>query len=58
MKILGIEFTTKKDLKEQINTLNTAQATLIAQITDLKKTFPLNIGETVYEVILKDDQGK
>lgn len=44
MKIFGINFITKKDLR--------------AELGAMKETFPLIIGQIVYDVALKNDKGR
>ena len=51
MKIFGITFTTKKELKE-IN------ASLMDQLDAMVETFPFELGQTVYDVALKNAQGR
>ena len=51
MKIFGITFTTKKELKA-IN------ISLMDQLDNLLETFPFKLGQTVYDVSLKNAQGR
>lgn len=51
MKIFGITFTTKKELKE-IN------AELMDQLDSMLETFPFRLGQTVYDIALKNAQGR
>lgn len=51
MKIFGITFTTKKELKA-INIV------LQGQLNSLLETFPFKLGQTVYDVSLKNAQGR
>ena len=45
MKIFGIKFTTKKELKANIAELN-------SQMSAMKEVFPFAMGQTVYDVQL------
>ena len=58
MKIFGITFETKKELKEQILDLQMTVKELEGEIAMRDEKYPLEIGETVYDVALKNAQGK
>lgn len=58
MKIFGINFTTKKELKEQVADLMCDVADLIEDLDYLRADFPFNLGEVVYDVALKNDKGR
>ena len=58
MKIFGITFETKKELKEQIFDLQMTVKELEGEITMRDEKYPLELGETVYDVALKNAQGK
>ena len=51
MKLFGINFTTKKELKKTV-------AELAAELKTMKEAFPFTIGQTVYDVALKNTQGR
>lgn len=51
MKIFGITFTTKKELKA-IN------VDLMDQLDTMLEIFPFKLGQTVYDVALKNAQGR
>ena len=51
MKIFGRTFVTKKELKREL-------AQLKIRIGVLEETFPLKIGQVIYDVQLRDDQGR
>lgn len=51
MKIFGIKFTTKKELKANI-------AELTGQMSAMKEIFPFEMGQTVYDVQLRNEQGR
>lgn len=51
MKIFGINFESKKRLKKQI-------ATLMDELDRKIEAFPFDIGQTVYDVALKNAQGR
>lgn len=58
MKIFGITFETKKELKEQILDLQMTVKELEGEIEMRDEKYPLELGETVYDVALKNAQGK
>ena len=58
MKIFGINFVTKKELKEQILDLQMTVKELEGEIDMRDEKYPLELGETVYDVALKNAQGK
>lgn len=51
MKIFGINFTTKKELKTTIDNL-------MDELESKIEVFPFNLGQTVYDVQLKNEKGK
>ncbi len=51
MKIFGIKFTTKKELK-------TKNAELMNELECMLEDFPFKMGQTVYDVALKNDKGR
>lgn len=65
MKIFGINFITKKELKKQLaeqkETILELRCDLEARTADLKclrEIFPLDIGQTVYDVALRNAKGR
>ena len=65
MKIFGINIETKKELKEKISSLilkcNTLDREIDAaddEILCLKHMFPFELGQVVYDIALKNAQGK
>ena len=58
MKIFGINFVTKKELKEQVLDLQMTVKELDGEITMRDEKYPLELGETVYDIALKNAQGK
>ena len=58
MKIFGITFETKKELKEQLLDLQMIVKELEGEIAMRDEKYPLELGETVYDVALKNAQGK
>jgi hypothetical protein len=65
MKIFGINFTTKKELKAQVSTLeadlnsvNEILDSYVKSYTELINMFPYKLGQTVYDVALKNAQGR
>jgi hypothetical protein len=51
MKIFGKEFITKKELRVKVNILEN-------EINEIKNVFPFNIGQTVYDIQLRDENGR
>lgn len=51
MKIFGIEFTTKKEMKNIIYKLE-------CEINTIKDTFPFVLGQTVYDIQFRDENGR
>ncbi len=65
MKIFGINFTTKKDLKkeladkkETILELRCDVEAFGAELACMRKSFPFDMGQTVYDVALRNDKGR
>lgn len=65
MKIFGREFKTRKELKADINRLETDVLVLHAEYTmakyeldAMKSTFPFTFGQTVYDVQLRNENGR
>jgi hypothetical protein len=65
MKIFGINFTTKKELKKQLadqkETILELCADVEARGAELKymrMIFPFDIGQTVYDVALRNEKGR
>lgn len=65
MKIFGINFTTKKDLKkeladkkETILELRCDVEALAAELGCMRASFPFDLGQTVYDVALRNDKGR
>lgn len=58
MKIFGIKFVTKKELKRDIAKLENVIVRLEDMINRMRTMFPFDIGQTVYDVQLKDKNGK
>ena len=51
MKIFRIPFTTKKELKKQV-------AELMSELDSKIEVFPFNLGQTVYDVQLRNEMGR
>lgn len=51
MKIFGISFTTKKELKQKVLDLS-------RECETLREFFPFTLGQTVYDVALKNELGR
>lgn len=65
MKILGFEFTTKKELRRMMSALydnwENAEDELnecIEELNELRETFPFDLGQVVFDVALKDGKGR
>ncbi len=65
MKIFGINFTTKKELKATVSALefdlDACEEELEAcedELAYMQKTFPFELGQVVYDVALKNAQGR
>jgi hypothetical protein len=58
MKIFGINFTTKKELKKQVAELKTENEILYAELDGVAEDFPFDMGQKVYDVALKNAQGR
>lgn len=58
MKIFGITFETRKELKEQIFELNLSNKELEGELAQMQDKYPLDIGQIVYDIALKNAQGK
>lgn len=65
MKIFGINITTKKELRAEIDSLKckiqdeiSDAARLAEKIQDLRICFPFDIGQTVYDIQLKSAKGR
>ena len=58
MKIFGINFVTKKELKEQVFDLGLSVKELEGELAQMQERYPLDMGQVVYDVALKNAQGK
>jgi hypothetical protein len=58
MKIFGINFTTKKELKEQVADLLCDVEVLSDELDCMIEDFPFVMGEVVYDVALKNAKGR
>lgn len=58
MKIFGINFVTKKELKNENFELQMSVKELEGELAQMQEKYPLELGETVYDVALKNAQGK
>ena len=58
MKIFGIHITTKKELKRQITNLMCEIEDLLEEREGHYTTFPFELGQVVYDVALKNAQGR
>ena len=58
MKIFGINFTTKKELKAiNANLMNEVEE-LLNELDIVNESFPFDLGQVVYDVALKNAQGR
>ena len=58
MKIFGINFVTKKELKNENFELQMSVKEFEGELAQMQEKYPLELGETVYDVALKNAQGK
>ena len=58
MKIFGIEFTTKKELQQMVSELYDELEACEDELTYMHENFPLDLGQVVYDVALKNDKGR
>lgn len=67
MKILGFEFTTKRERELQqmfLETYNNWEAAedelneCIEELNELRETFPFDLGQVVFDIALKDEKGR
>lgn len=58
MKIFGINFTTKKDLKKRVTELEAENEILCGELDGVAVDFPFDLGQVVYDVALKNAQGR
>ena len=59
MKIFGINFTTKKDLKKRITELEAKNELLcVESAKTISENFPFDLGQVVYDIALKNVQGR
>lgn len=58
MKIFSINFTTKKDLKKRVAELEAENEILYDELDGVAKDFPFDLGQVVYDVALKNAQGR
>lgn len=58
MKIFGITFTTKKFLNQRIAALEAENNILYEELDGIAKDFPFDLGQVVYDVALKNAQGR
>ena len=65
MKIFGINITTKKELRAEIDRLKhqiqdeiSDAARLAEQIQDIRIAFPFDLGQVVYDIQLKSSKGR
>ena len=58
MKIFGINFETKKELRETIANLSSELEACADELNYVSETFPFDMGQVVYDIALKNAQGK
>lgn len=58
MKIFGIEFTTKKELQQMVAELYDELEACEDELTYMQENFPLDLGQVVYDVALKNEKGR
>ena len=58
MKIFGINFVTKKELKNENFELQLSVKELEGELAQMQEKYPLDLGQVVYDVALKNAQGR
>ena len=58
MKIFGINFITTKELKQRLAALEAENDILYDELDTIAEAFPFDIGQEVYDVALKNAQGR
>lgn len=58
MKIFGINFVTKKELKNENFELQMSVKELEGELAQIQEKYPLDLGQVVYDVALKNAQGR
>lgn len=58
MKIFGINFITKKELKNENFELQMSVKELEGELAQVQEKYPLDLGQVVYDIALKNAQGK
>ena len=58
MKIFGFTFTTKKELREANAILAAELESCEDELAYVEETFPFDMGQVVYDIALKNAQGK
>ena len=58
MKIFGFEFTTKKELQQMVVELYDELEACEDELAYMQENFPLDMGQVVYDVALKNDKGR
>ena len=58
MKIFGFEFTTKNELRRTIAAMTTEMEAYEDELAYMSEAFPFALGQVVYDVALKNAQGK
>jgi hypothetical protein len=58
MKIFGINFVTKKELKNENFELQMSVKELEGELAQMQEKYPLDLGQVVYDVALKNAQGR
>ena len=58
MKIFGFNIVTKGELKDIVYELGMTVKELEGELAQMNEKYPLELGETVYDIALKNAQGK
>ena len=58
MKIFGFNIVTKGELKDTVYELGMTVKELEGELAQMNEKYPLELGETVYDIALKNAQGK
>ena len=58
MKIFGVTFTTKKELRRMLSELYDELEICVGECMYVRDMFPLDLGQSVYDISLKNNKGR
>ena len=58
MKIFGVTFTTKKELRRMLSELYDELEMCVGECVYVRDMFPLDLGQSVYDIALKNNKGR